>query len=332
MNMIGKLAKAAVTVAMVLYAMPLVAWLLARTIQGERWWAVGYMNAVGIWWFAPLLVLLPVALLVQARLAAILGGVLMLPFLWFYGADFIPGLPTSVPENAPTVRVMTFNTLFANGDPEGVIALIRERDPDIVATQELSPDLDAIISNALAESHPYKITNSWPDPRGIGLWSRYPMSEGENRTTEGWEWWMHEVNVDVEGRPLAIYNLHLWPIGTTDPAGFRIALAAQHEQVDELLRMLEREESPVIVLGDFNASPTNENYQTLKTVLRDAWSEVGWGTGFTFPAQGMMGTRVPPFLRIDYLMYQGKLRPLSIEVLEKAGSDHLPVIGEFLME
>jgi endonuclease/exonuclease/phosphatase (EEP) superfamily protein YafD len=330
--MITKLVTAAVTVATVIYAMPLIAWLIARTIEGESLWAVGYMNAVGIWWFAPLLVLLPVALLVRARLGSILGGLLLLPFLWFYGADFVPGLPQSIPEDAVTLRVMTFNTLFVNGDFAGVIERIRENDPDVIAAQELAPDLDDAITTALAESHPYKITNSWPDPRGIGLWSRYPMTEGENRTTERWEWWMHEVNLDVEGRPVAIYNLHLWPIGTTDPAGFRIALAAQHQQVDELMAMLETETSPVIVVGDFNASPTNENYQTLTTVLDDAWSEVGWGTGFTFPAQGMMSTRVPPFLRIDYLMSKGNIRPLSIKVLEKAGSDHLPVIGEFLIE
>ncbi len=330
--MISKLAKASVTVFLVLYAMPLAAWLTARTVQGESLWAVGYMNAIGIWWFAPLIVLLPVALLVQARLASIIGGVLLLPFLWFYGADFVPGLPPSVPEGAVTLKVMSFNTLFANGDYEAVITRIRENEPDIVAAQELAPDMDNAITAALAGSHPYRITNSWPDPRGIGLWSRYPITEGENRTSEGWEWWMHEVNVDVQGRPVAVYNLHLWPIGTTDPAGFRIALAAQHEQVEELMGMLESETSPnVIVLGDFNTSPTNENYRTLTTVLDDAWSEVGWGTGFTFPAQGMLNTRVPPFLRIDYLMTKGSIRPLSMEVLEKAGSDHLPIIGEFVI-
>lgn len=158
------------------------------------------------------------------------------------------------------------------------------------------------------------------------------MTEGETRTTERWEWWMHEVNVDVEGRPLAIYNVHLWPIGTTDPEGFRIALEVQHEQVDELLAMIEAESSPVLLVGDFNASPTNENYRALRAVLKDAWSEVGWGPGFTFPAQGMMGTQVPPFLRIDYLMSKGPIRPVSIQVLEKAGSDHLPVMAEFVME
>lgn len=330
--MMAKLAKATVTLAVVLYAMPVVAWLVARILEGESLWAVGYMNAVGIWWFAPLLVLLPVALVVRARQAIIISLVLVLPFLWFYGWDFLPGLPRSTSEETVTLRVMTFNTLFANGDFEGVLARIRESDPDVIAIQELSPEMDNAITSAFAESHPYRITNSWPDPRGIGVWSRYPMTAGENRTTEGWEWWVHEVNLDVQGRPVALYNTHLWPIGTTDPAGFRIALAAQHDQVDELIPMIEAETVPVILAGDFNASPTNQNYRRLRNILEDSWGEAGWGTGFTFPAQGMMGTDVPPFLRIDYLMTRGNIDAISMEVLETAGSDHLPVVGEFIIE
>src|SRR5688500_1089225 len=122
---------------MVLYAMPLFAWLLARAEQGETWWAVGYMNAAGIWWFAPLALFLPVALLLRARQATVVGLVLLLPFLWLCGADFVPGLGRSTADGSVTLKVLTFNTLVNNQNYESVIARIHEIDPDIIAVQEL---------------------------------------------------------------------------------------------------------------------------------------------------------------------------------------------------
>ena len=40
---------------MILYTIPLTTWLLQRWWHGESWSAIGFMNAAGVWWFAPLL-------------------------------------------------------------------------------------------------------------------------------------------------------------------------------------------------------------------------------------------------------------------------------------
>ncbi len=330
--MIVRLTQATVILLLVVYAMPLVAWLMARVVPGENLYVVGYLNAVGIWWFAPLVVLLPVSFLVRTRQAMVTALALCVPALWLYGADFVPGVPTAVPEDAPTIKVMTFNTLFVNRNYDGVIATIRDANPDVVAAQELAPDMADAITAAFAEEYPYTSINAWPDPRGIGIWSRFPLTAGEDLTLEGWEWWVHEVNLDVEGRPLAIFNVHLWPIGTLDREQFQEALKAQHEQVAELQTMVAAKEVPVIIVGDFNASPTNDSYTNIDKVANDAWREVGWGTGFTYPARGSLSTRIPPFLRIDYLWYRGGVTPLSVNVLPRAGSDHLPLVGEFLLK
>lgn len=329
--MIVRLTQGAVIFLLVLYAMPLVAWLAARIYPGENYYIVGYLNAVGIWWFAPLMVLLPVALLVRTRQAIIIALALCVPALWMYGADFVPGLPVSVADDAPTIKVMTFNTLVSNRDFDAVMNAIREANPDVLATQELSPEMRDMISSTFAEEYPYVIENAWSDPRGIGIWSRFPMTAGEDRTLEEWEWWVHEVNLDVEGRPVTLFNVHLWPIGTISRTQFQRALSAQHQQVAELQAMITAKDVPVLIVGDFNASPTNDAYTNIDKVANDAWRDVGFGTGFTFPAPNSISTRIPPFLRIDYLWYRGGLTPLSIEVLPRSGSDHLPVVGEFLL-
>lgn len=327
-----RLSQILVTVAMILYSGPVVAWLLLRTWRGEAWPSVGLMNAVGIWWFAPLLVLLPVALLVRAREASVIGVLLLLPALFLFGPDFLPNLTPSTSETAPRLRVLSFNALVANSAYDEVAALVQTHQPDVIAIQELSPQMAQELNARIGSGYPYQLLYPWTDPRGIGLWSRYPLTEGPERSLRFWERWVHSAIVDVNGQPIHLFNVHLWPIGTLDQERFAAGLAAQATQVQELHDLVVQSPYPVLVMGDFNASPTNESYVTTDAALEDAWRAAAIGPGFTFPAPGTLSPWSQPFLRIDYLWSRPPLAPVNVQVLTQAGSDHLPLLGDFVVE
>lgn len=322
-----------VTITVILYTIPLTTWLLQRWWQGESWSVIGFMNAVGVWWFAPLLVLLPISLLLRARQALIMLFIILLPALYLFGADFVPHLLASAPEDAPRVRLLSFNMLASNEDYDAVAELIRTQDPDIVAIQELSIEMTTQLNATIGQSYPYQALYAWHDPRGIGIWSRYPLTEGEWRTHNAWERWVHSAIVDVDGRQLNLFNVHLWPVGTLDRQQYARALQLQREQVQQLNQLVTQTDLPVLVVGDFNTSPTNETYTLLDQQLDDAWRQIAFGPGFTYPAPGTLNSWVPPFLRIDYMWTKGAVTPLQMQVLpEGAGSDHLPLLAEFAIE
>ena len=188
-----------ITGAVILYSIPLTTWLWLRSWKGESWVNVGYMNAVGIWWFAPLLLLLPLALLLRARQASLMSLFMLVPALFIFGGEVVPHFSFAESEAGRRVRVLSFNALVSNTSYDEVITLIEEHEPDVIAIQELSHQMAEEISSRLADEYPHQLPYPWSDPRGIGLWSRYPLSEGPAGHIDWWPHWMQSALIDVEG-------------------------------------------------------------------------------------------------------------------------------------
>ena len=81
-----------------------------------------------------------------------------------------------------------------------------------------------------------------------------------------------------------------------------------------LAREIERTNHPVILGGDLNSTPLYRSSRPLRDLLNDAWTEAGWGFGYTYHA-------TVPFARIDHVLHRG-FRTLSAEVVEVSNSDH----------
>jgi len=331
--MLLQICKIIVTVVVTIYTIPLTTWLLQRWWYGESMVFVGFMNAAGVWWFLPLVALFPLALLFRVRQALIILCFLLIPAIYFFGAEFIPHFSPTVAEDATRVKVLSFNMLTSNIEYDQVIDLIDTHQPDIVAIQELSVDMSLLMNDELSDIYPYQEVYAWDDPRGIGIWSQYPLTEGPLRTTHKWERWLHSATVEIGDKQLFFLNVHLWPTGTLDQELFARALRIQETQVAEIHAIISAEAKPTLLVGDFNASPTNETYTLLEQELHDTWRQVGFGPGFTFPSAGTFNSWLPRLLRIDYFWTKGAIKPLSLEVLpDSAGSDHFPLLGEFVLE
>lgn len=82
---------------------------------------------------------------------------------------------------------------------------------------------------------------------------------------------------------------------------------------------------PLVVCGDFNATPISPFYAKLTRDLRDAQARRSWRTSATWPSRW-------PFLRIDHLFVSPDLRVVSSRVvrdtLARTASDHLPIVAE----
>lgn len=140
--------------------------------------------------------------------------------------------------------------------------------------------------------------------------------------------------IDVRGTPLIVYNLHPTHPGMTGEGFFRPAY--RRREIEELLARAAKEKEPVILAGDFNMTDLTEDYGRIAAQYHDAYRQVGWGMGFTFPDQrypnALSGAPFnrelpfPPWMRLDYVFYSAPLRAAEAHVWpDSGGSDHRPL-------
>jgi endonuclease/exonuclease/phosphatase family metal-dependent hydrolase len=116
-----------------------------------------------------------------------------------------------------------------------------------------------------------------------------------------------EVEVEMEGRPLALFCTH-----------FGLSDAARAEQSATLADAVRKAGAPVVLVGDLNAGPEAPEVLALHAAgLRHAAPPVEP----TFPSD-------QPQCRIDYILISPELTCERCQVLTTTASDHLPVLAD----
>ena len=87
----------------------------------------------------------------------------------------------------------------------------------------------------------------------------------------------------------------------------------------------------LLMVGDFNTSPTEGEYRVLTKGLRDTQVEIGEGPGWTWRPNRLEFTGVA-FLRLDLQLTAGSIRPSSISVDCSHPGDHCQVVGGYEMD
>ncbi len=142
-------------------------------------------------------------------------------------------------------------------------------------------------------------------------------------------------------RSFVVYNVHLqsfttrrpWVEGDTFnvPAWIRFfrrtsaAFLQRADEAVEIRRMLEHEELPFLLCGDFNTTPHQWTYSKLSAGLQDAYRTSGGIWGPTFPAAW-------PLVRIDYIIASRHWKVGDVDVGPALPPDHRPVIARLSLE
>ncbi len=176
---------------------------------------------------------------------------------------------------------------------------------------------------------------------GTAVLSRYPIVRGSAlpfQETENTSMW---ADLQIGRRIVRIYNVHLQSNKVTGDTRHIVeeapldskdtwkgvskvlrkvgrATAIRARQADLLSDLMASSPYPVVLCGDFNDTPTSYVYSRLSEGLRDTFRERGFGLGITFAGP-------IPFLRIDYILCDPRLKIYSAQVLRDRHSDHYPV-------
>lgn len=121
------------------------------------------------------------------------------------------------------------------------------------------------------------------------------------------------IDVKMDGSVFRMINTHLDPLNSM----IRDAQAA------ELINVPANTNLPLIITGDFNATPGSTTYNLfVHAGFHDVWQEVGKGPGFTAHQNPDLLNAVSGLNeRIDYIWFKNGWNPIEAELVGEAQSD-----------
>ncbi len=225
---------------------------------------------------------------------------------------YLPRAPLALAAG-PTIKLMTVNLYGRNHDHARFIELARRESPDVILLVEVTPSWARALET-LAVEYPHRLVSPRQSAYGIALLSRLPLLEPQI--------------VDLLGSPAVDTTLRLADNRIARLVGVHLRSptsaahsAARNTQLGELEDLLADYAGPLIVTGDFNATP----YSPLladwleRTGLDDA--RRGRGFSATWPTYfPILGIPIDHCLISEHFtvteQYQGPV----------FGSDHYPVL------
>ena len=317
------------------YMLGLLVYLVLRFAVGDQWGWLAFLHNFTLYYFAPLLILLPLAALIHRRSALRLLPFALLALVW-YGPYWLPKT-VAVPADSPTLTLATFNILPRERDLTPEIDWIRQSSADIVLLQEAPPLIAGVVRDALIDVYPY--SDDLPGTTQLSL-SRFPILSAEE--VDLGQWWVRRLVLSIHEQDTVVYNIHLAMPTNAPPAtledytetGLLPLLLAYDEGrrnglIRTLIGMVQAETLPYIVAGDFNTSDNAPIYAEMAAAMTDSYREVGIGLGATFPAAtGEEGIPdfLPPLIRIDYVWHSPAFRAIAAYTGPQLASDHLPTV------
>lgn len=289
------------------------------------------------WLFAPIVLCLVLALLWRRRLLAVVAAAALAAMLWWHAGFLLPregvsdaAVATAQASADPSdgvARVMTLNTAHGAASAEEVVALVREKNVEVLCLQELTDDFLSELSSAgLYDLLPYYVisdeASAISNGGRNGIWTLAPMD-------------------NVSGNLLPIDTSSM-PAGTVQIGGLDVRVVSVHPNSpvrgaqdlwDEglgVIGSLSEYDHTYLVMGDFNSTWDHARFrELLGTGFVDASSEAGEGFHMTYPSGTLAGIELPSLVEIDHIVYarDSGITVSELETAEVSGTDHRALLG-----
>lgn len=214
-----------------------------------------------------------------------------------------------VPEGA-RLGILTANLLKGNASPRGLSQLVTATDPDVIALQELTPEMWASLTRpgGIGEEYPYRFAQPQRKRHGIGVLSRVPVKRlrGDPVTFSDFVW----PELQLGDWPVAFRTIH--PNPPVEPRQTR----GWERNLSDLPPSVSSSGMKRIVAGDFNATLDHREFRSL---LARGYVDAGRATG-----NGLTPTWEGEFFRltIDHVIHDSSIVTALYSVHDLPGSDH----------
>ncbi len=222
---------------------------------------------------------------------------------------------TAVDQNSD-LRLLVANVYMDNRNAEGLLKIISDAEPDVVLLLETNYWWQEAIRE-LEEAFPHTIQYPLENTYGMLLYSKFPLKHDEINFIIDEEIPSFHTFVELKnGKSVELYCLHPTP----PVPGENDASTERDAELLVVAKNVRDKSNPIIVAGDMNDvawSYTTRMFQKISQLLDP---RVGRGLFNSFHA-GHFLLRWP----LDHIFHSKHFRVISLQRLEKFGSDHFPI-------
>ncbi|MDZ7705776.1 MAG: endonuclease/exonuclease/phosphatase family protein [Trueperaceae bacterium] len=245
-----------------------------------------------------------------AALTLLVNGGLLAPYL--------PVERVRAADDRFDLRLYVHNLYYANDNVDAVLRDIEEHDPDVLFFMEYSHEMGAGLEPYLTP-YPYRLIEPSRRTMGLALYSRVPFRDAESLRFPDTRIPIFRVTFEVGGEALHFVGAHPWPpIGRWGPL--------HRAQMADITEVAAATPHPLVVAGDFNASPWSFAVGRLehRADLRDAQH------GFGFRKTWYLGP--VPMLPLDHVLVSDEIKVSAFRHGDRGGSDHVPLILDLTVD
>ena len=220
------------------------------------------------------------------------------------------------------VKVLTFNARFFF--PDYFLNMLKWNNIDIACFQEIIPEYipDTLFSYRRSKKGPYCGWHEPTDPNGddgLLIVSRNPLELVQKITCPSYREslrWIYVFKTTVKDTTVHVIAVHLEPVDLTRGFnGARASWNARMKQAKLVSKVARKIEGPVLIVGDFNSTPTDRVSRVMKRGFKDAGREAGDLLALTWHQD-------IPLFRIDYILYRGFKTAADPRIFRLGHSDH----------
>lgn len=233
----------------------------------------------------------------------LLNAWLLLPYLPTYTVDA---------DAEPDLRLYVHNLYYLNDNLDAVAKDITRYNPDVVFLMEYSHDIGRRLEPEFSD-YPYRLIEPSRYTMGLALFSRIPLQNAEVERFEQTRIPIYHITFEVAEQSVSFVGGHPWP-----PIGRWGQL--HRDQMEDITKVAVQAAHPLIVGGDFNASPWSYVVSRLEREASVSEARRGFLLRKTWQLNAFLK------LPIDQLLVSNEWRVLDFRHGDRGGSDHAPLI------
>ncbi|MDE1152007.1 MAG: endonuclease/exonuclease/phosphatase family protein [Micavibrio sp.] len=213
------------------------------------------------------------------------------------------------------LKILQSNVLFLNGDTDSLKALVTIEKPDLIVAEEVTPVFETMFGT-LKTDYPYQtIWAEANDGRGLAVLSKVPLDRSERQDFGTKVIPTMVFAIKHDDQEVTFVSVH--------PPTPNVSLRARDQVLGGIADMFKDLKAPLVVLGDFNATPYSPALKHLTAALQLTNARRGRGINGTWPAGLNYGFLQIP---IDNALISETIGVTDYRLGPDISSDHLPSI------
>ncbi|MFB2897185.1 endonuclease/exonuclease/phosphatase family protein [Aerosakkonemataceae cyanobacterium BLCC-F50] len=261
------------------------------------------------------------ALIFTALLIVGLNAVDVIPW-------YLPHSQQVVSAPGKAMRLLSFNLNIQNNQDNKVVNLIQSNRPDLALLAEVDESTFIILKNSLKDTLPYTFKSPGG---GLAVFSRFPFADikADRLSSQG----NHNIIANLKVNKQLIKFMGIHPLVPITRNNFH----RRNSQLAALSNYIQKQNQPLILVGDFNITPWSPYYRELikKTKLYN--TRLGFGILPSWP-RSATHVRLPSWLiplvniPIDHCLVSQQFRVRQIYTGRNANSDHASLIIDLVLQ